>query len=264
MLKQRLLTAGLLIPLVIAAIYFLPLFYFFLMGCGIVALAAWEWCLLANFKSTQIKIAYVLLTLLMCALSWCLPFELFILSGVVVWIAFIVALFRYPKGVAVWQRWAWLRGISALFAFVAFLNALLILKEASPTRVLIVLGLVWVMDSAAYFSGRLWGKTPLAAQISPKKTVEGLLGALVVAIVLFLALLFWVHPYNQAPLGWFLLLFITALVCVLGDLVESMAKRIYNVKDSGHLLPGHGGILDRIDSLLPASVFFAFGQMILS
>lgn len=264
MLKQRLLTAALLIPLVLAAIYFLPLFYFFLLGCGLVVLAAWEWCLLANFKSTTIKIAYVSLVLLFCALSWCLPFELFTLGGVLLWVAFIIALCRYPKGSSFWQRHAWFRAFSALFAFVAFLASLTLLKAASPTLIFVLLAIVWIMDSAAYFAGRLWGKTPLAAHISPKKTREGLLGALLVVVLLSLPLVLWINPYKHASWAWFFLILITAVVSVLGDLVESMAKRIYDVKDSGHLLPGHGGILDRIDSLLAATVCFALGQMIIS
>ncbi len=264
MLRQRLLTAAILIPLVLAAIYFLPLFYFFLMGCGIVALAAWEWCTLADFKNTKIKIAYVLFALLLCALSWDLPFELFTLGGVLLWIAFIVALFRYPKGSIFWQRHSWLRAFPALFAFVAFLASLMLLKEASPVFIFMLLAIVWVMDSAAYFAGRLWGKRPLAPQISPKKTIEGLLGALLVIIVLSVPCVLSFNPYKQAPWAWLLLILTTAVVSVLGDLVESMAKRIYTVKDSGHLLPGHGGILDRIDSLLAATICFALGQMIVS
>ncbi len=263
MLRQRLLTAAILIPLVLAAIYFLPLFYFFLMGCGIVALAAWEWCSLADFKSTKIKIAYVLLTLLLCAVSWDLPFELFTFGGALLWIAFIIALYRYPKGCVFWKQQPLLRGFVALFALIAFLASLMLLKEATPTLIFLLLAIVWIMDSAAYFAGRLWGKRPLASQISPKKTIEGLLGALLVVMVLSLPLVLWVNPYKQAPWAWLLLILITAVVSVLGDLVESMAKRIYAVKDSGHLLPGHGGILDRIDSLLAATVCFALGQSVI-
>ncbi|MCD6045083.1 MAG: hypothetical protein K0R48_246 [Gammaproteobacteria bacterium] len=264
MLKQRLLTAALLIPLVLAAIYFLPLFYFFLLSCGIVILATWEWCLLANFTDPKIKIPYLILTALLCALVWYLPFELFTLGGVLLWVAFIIALCRYPKGSVLWQQSPWLRGFCGLFAIIAFLASLMVLKIASPMFVFILLAIVWIMDSAAYFAGRLWGKRLMAPQVSPKKTVEGLVAALLVIIVLSLPLVLWVNPYKHASWAWFLLILITAVVSVWGDLVESMAKRLYGVKDSGHLLPGHGGILDRIDSLLAATVCFAFGQMLLS
>ncbi len=263
MLRQRLLTAAILIPLVMAAIYFSSQLYFFLIGCGIVALAAFEWCTLANFKDPKIKILYIILTLLLCALIWCLPFELFTLGGVLLWIAFIIALCRYPKGSAFWQRSAWLRAFCGLSALIAFLASLMVLKIASPVYVFVLLAIVWIMDSAAYFAGRLWGKKPLAPEISPKKTREGLFGALLVVMILSLPLVLWVNPYKHAPWAWFFLILITAVMSVLGDLVESMAKRMYDVKDSGHLLPGHGGILDRIDSLLVATVCFALGQMIL-
>lgn len=263
-LKQRLLTAGILIPLVVLAIYLLPLFYFFLVGCVIVALAAWEWCTLAHFKKPPIKILYVLLALLFSALSWILPFELFVVMGCLLWIALFIALYRYPKGSDFWQKFASFRGLTGLLVFIAFLASLMALKKASPTYVLVLLAIVWIMDSAAYFAGQRWGKTPLTTHISPKKTREGLVAALVIVAVLSLPLVLWVHPYKNASLGWFCLILITAIVSVLGDLVESMAKRVYKVKDSGHLLPGHGGILDRIDSLFAASVCFAFGQMLLS
>lgn len=264
MLKQRLLTACILIPLVLAAIYFLPPFYFFLIGCAIVAVAAWEWCLLANFNDLTIKLVSVIATLLLAALVWCLPFELFILAGTLLWISFIVALYRYPKGTIFWQQSPWIRGFCGLFVFNAFLAGLMLLKMASPTLIFILLAIVWIMDSAAYFAGRLWGKRHLAPQISPKKTLEGLRGALLVVIIFSLPLVLWIKPYKYEPWSWFFLILITAIVSVLGDLVESMAKRIYGVKDSGQLLPGHGGILDRIDSLLAATVCFAFGQMVLS
>lgn len=262
MLKQRILTAAILIPLVLAAIYFLPQSYFFLIGCIIVALGAWEWCLLANFKDPKIKIAYVIATLLLCALIWCLPFELFTLIGAFLWVAFIIALYRYPKGSAFWQSSPWLRGFCGLATLITFLASLMVLKIASPFFIFILLAIVWIMDSAAYFAGRLWGKKHMAPQISPKKTREGLAAALLVVILLSLPIVLWVNPYKQASWAWFLLILITAVVSVLGDLVESMAKRLYNVKDSGHLLPGHGGILDRIDSLLAATVCFALGQML--
>lgn len=263
-LKQRLVTAGILIPVVILAIYLLPLFYFFLVGCVIAALAAWEWCALAHFKTMFIKIFYVFLILVACALSWALPFELFVLMGFILWIALFIALYRYPKDNDIWKKFASLRGIVGLLMLVAFLASLMVLKKASAGYVLVLLATVWIMDSAAYFAGQKWGKTPLATHISPKKTREGLIIALIGVAVLSLPLVLWVHPYKNASLGWFCLILITAVVSVLGDLVESMAKRMYHIKDSGHLLPGHGGILDRLDSLFAASVCFAFGQMLFS
>jgi phosphatidate cytidylyltransferase len=264
MLKQRMLTAAILIPLVLAAIYFLPQSYFFLIGSIIVALAAWEWCTLANFNDLKIKIVYVIITVLLCALIWCLPFELFTLCGALLWVAFIIALCRYPKGSDFWRHSAWLRAFCGVSALITFLASLMVLKIATPVYIFILLAIVWIMDSAAYFAGRLWGKKPMAPKISPKKTMEGLVSALLVVIILSLPLVLWVNPYKHASWAWFFLILITAAVSVLGDLVESMAKRLYDVKDSGHLLPGHGGILDRIDSLLAATVCFALGQMLLS
>ncbi|MBY0345342.1 MAG: phosphatidate cytidylyltransferase, partial [Neisseriaceae bacterium] len=178
MLKQRIWTAAILIPLVILAIYFLPLFYFFLVGCVITVLCAWEWCHVAHFQSIPVKLMYVLFLLIGCALSWALPFELFVLMGCLLWIGLFIALYRYPKGSDFWQRFAFMRGLTGLLVLIAFLASLLSLKKASPTYILVLLLIVWLMDSAAYFAGQKWGKTPLAIHISPKKTKEGLIAAL--------------------------------------------------------------------------------------
>ena len=261
MLKQRVWTAVILIPLVIAAIYLLPFFYFFVLASALVLLCAWEWCTVAKLS---IKVLYLLCTLLFCALSWVLPFVLWVLLGVFLWITLFIALYRYPKGVQFWQKWTLFRAITGLMVLLSFLGSLMVLKKGSPTALLTLLLVVWWMDSAAYFIGKKWGKKPLSPEISPKKTREGLAGALVLLIVLAIPLVVCVDFYKASPVAWFCVILITGIVSVLGDLVESMAKRIYHVKDSGHCLPGHGGILDRLDSLFAASVCFAFGLMLFS
>jgi phosphatidate cytidylyltransferase len=154
----------------------------------------------------------------------------------------VVAPFWLRRGV---QR----RGL-AVAGFVVILPAALAFVILKPLEVLLVLLLVWIADTAAYFVGRAWGKRKLAPAISPGKTWEGALGgaagALVYAIILgtFIEGLFWV-PYLLAAA-------LLAVLSIVGDLFESAAKRQAAVKDSGTLLPGHGGVLDRIDSATAA------------
>ena len=264
MLKQRILTACVLIPLALAGIYFLPAYYFFLAGCGIVLLAAWEWCTLMNVHAVSHKVIYLAFMAAFCSFVWFLPYQWFVILGCVLWMALLIAFLRYPKEVSLWQRHLWLRIVVGSILLISFLASILVLQQQSPIFVFVLFGIVWGMDSAAYFVGRAYGKTPLAATISPKKTREGLIGAFIVVFVLSIPLVFLVEPYCESKLISFIVIMITAGISVLGDLVESMAKRVYDIKDSGNLLPGHGGILDRIDSLLAASVCFCLGQMVLS
>jgi len=114
--------------------------------------------------------------------------------------------------------------------------------------------LIWVTDSGAYFSGRLFGKHKLSAVISPGKTIEGVLGGLIYSLLLVYAAITMKIFQHSSALVWVSL--IVAFVSVYGDLFESVLKRRAGVKDSGNLLPGHGGILDRIDSLIPAAPLF--------
>jgi phosphatidate cytidylyltransferase len=123
--------------------------------------------------------------------------------------------------------------------------------------------LVWLADSAAYFVGKTWGHTPLAPRISPGKTIEGLLGGVAAVVVLayFCGTMIW-QLNGYSLILWVLLANVTMLFSVVGDLVESKLKRLAGTKDSGSGLPGHGGFLDRIDSLTAAIPTFAFGWVL--
>ncbi|MES9871768.1 MAG: phosphatidate cytidylyltransferase, partial [Candidatus Sedimenticola sp. 6PFRAG7] len=134
--------------------------------------------------------------------------------------------------------------------------------EKGPMLLLFSLTLTWVADSGAYFAGRRWGRVKLAPAISPGKTREGVYGALA-GSVLWGLLLAWYAP-ELGPLP--ILVIFCLLVCVIsviGDLFESLLKRQAGIKDSGNLLPGHGGVLDRIDSMTAVAPVFAFGLLLL-
>ena len=135
--------------------------------------------------------------------------------------------------------------------------------EKSLHFLLFLFVLIWGADTAAYFSGKKWGKNKLAPLVSPGKSIQGAVGAMIFSILLtFLAL--WIG--RDSFQGWFwatVLSIITVLFSIVGDLFESMLKRRVDLKDSGQLLPGHGGLLDRIDSLTAAAPIFALGALLL-
>lgn len=124
--------------------------------------------------------------------------------------------------------------------------------------------LVWCADSGAYFVGRKFGKTKMAPNVSPNKTMQGLYGGLTVGmgVALFISM-YWLKYTGSVLLVFMLLSAMTIMASVLGDLFESMLKRRAGIKDSGTVLPGHGGVLDRIDSLLSATPIFALGYLLL-
>jgi phosphatidate cytidylyltransferase len=126
--------------------------------------------------------------------------------------------------------------------------------------VLFLMGLVWIADSGAFFAGRRWGRHKLAPRISPKKTREGAYGALAATLV-FAAITGLLLDMDVASWALFILIsMVTVLFSIVGDLFESMVKRQHDVKDSGVLLPGHGGVLDRIDSMQAAAPIFLLGM----
>ena len=148
--------------------------------------------------------------------------------------------------------------------WLAFL-ALYISDPDAPNVLLYVLVLVWVADSLAYFSGRAWGRHKLAPAVSPGKSVEGAIGGLLgVAVVATTAGTFIWQYGGKDLLFWIALSLLTGAISVVGDLTESIFKRRAGVKDSGKLLPGHGGMFDRIDALTSAVPVFAFGWLIMN
>jgi phosphatidate cytidylyltransferase len=129
----------------------------------------------------------------------------------------------------------------------------------SPWWLMYLFALVWVADSGAYFSGKALGKHKLIPHVSPNKTIEGLVGGLVLTSCVIVTVAYYRHLEGTNLASFILLSMLVVLASVLGDLFESLLKRKASIKDSGTLLPGHGGVLDRIDSLLAAAPIFALG-----
>jgi len=262
-LRQRILTALVLAGILIPALFFLPRAGFAALVGLVVFATAHEWAALAQLAG-RARLAFAMLLtcggipLLMLegALGWMLG------AAVLLWLLLSVRLALGRRAPAFVHGRTYKLVLAPLVLWPAWvaLDALRNLPDGA-LWVLATLMVVWVADSAAYFSGRRFGRHKLAPTISPGKTVEGLAGALI-AVLLAGWAAHAVAPYATLPLlSWLLLLFAVSLISVIGDLHESQLKREAGVKDSGALLPGHGGVFDRVDSLLAAAPLMAFGLL---
>ena len=255
MLKQRVITALVLLPIVLGALFLLERQWFAVVAGLFFLAAAWEWSALMGLRSLPARLLLLLATgLLMLAAEHWQPHWLVTLVPLW-WLAALAMVVAFPSGAANWFRPPFLFLIGMLlllpsWAAVVHLQAGGAFGLAGPWALLFILVWVWAADTGAYFSGRAFGRHKLAPAVSPGKTIEGLVGGLVLAL-LIVALVWWFAL--SVSLGQLLLVAaITVLASVLGDLFESAIKRRRGVKDSGVMLPGHGGMLDRIDSITAA------------
>ncbi|PJG84960.1 phosphatidate cytidylyltransferase [Conservatibacter flavescens] len=280
MLKERVLSAIVLILIVFAALFFFPPFYFALAIAVVVSLGVWEWTQFPRFK---LPIWRMVITGISGALLFLWIYgeadylavgkvftdyaQPLLLSGVIWWMVALLLVIAYPKSTILWQNRALLHLIFAGFTLVPFFIGVLMLRLdhyiSDPYQGIILLlyvfVLVWAADSGAYFAGRQWGKHKLAPKVSPGKTWEGVIGGLcTAALFAWLFLAFTSIEANIALPRFIGLSVATVGVSILGDLTESMFKREAGVKDSSQLIPGHGGVLDRIDSLTAAVPFFTY------
>lgn len=262
MLRQRILTALVLIPLVVGMDVYLGTEWLALAFGVLALLGAWEWVALAGYTSTTTRIGYQVVVASLLGVFWFLfPAQWgdpLLLGIAMVWIGMALWLFVYSPRIRPLVGPAPLLLLAGLFVLGGGWIGLVELhrRPMGVELTLVLFLLVWGADSAAYFSGKRWGRYKLSPGISPGKTLEGLGGALVFGLLAGVLLsLYW---------GWsmpllVLLSLVTVVLSVVGDLLESYLKRNAGVKDSGSLLPGHGGVLDRIDSLTAAAPVFAAG-----
>ncbi|WP_078119164.1 phosphatidate cytidylyltransferase [Thiosocius teredinicola] len=270
MLWQRVLTAAVLVPLVVAGVLYLDTRILAVILGAIVLLGAREMGRLAKLNGPLPLVAYMAVVGGALWLAWrfVTPDQLLVVQGVlsIWWILATVLLVarRKPLEAADRPRFAILV-MGALVLVAAWLS--IVSLHASdpygPRLVLFLMILIWVADSGAYFAGRAFGKTKLSPIVSPGKTWAGAIGAAVGAVVSASILVFTDVTGSQPLLGLILLCVLVTAVSIGGDLWESRLKREAGVKDSGNLLPGHGGVLDRIDSLLAAAPVFALGIAVL-
>lgn len=245
MLKARVITALLLLAGFLAVLFILPAAVVAVVFAFVAALAAWEWAGLMR-AGNNARIVFGGFALFSCLLLWQQSEALFPL----LWL-FATAFWLLLVPLWLWRGWR-LGAMGYLLGWVLLMStwaALLGLHGRSPLLLLAVMALVWVADIAAYFGGRTFGRHKLAPSISPGKTWEGVAGG-VIGVLVYGLLASAFLPVTQGvtwlPLLGFLLLM--TVFSIIGDLFESLIKRQANLKDSSQLLPGHGGILDRIDS----------------
>ena len=257
MLRLRVLTAIVLLGVFLACLFLLPEAGFAALAGIVATFAAWEWAGLASF-GVRARCLFAAACALVYALLG-LTFGMLHLDQ-----SAGAALYALATGFWLFVAPAWLaRGVRLESRLLAVTTGALViipaalamagLREQSPALLLAFLALVWIADSAAYFTGRRFGRRKLAPAISPGKTWEGVAGGLVAsvayAIILSLAAPGGLPaPENMAWAGYALIAVLLCGLGVVGDLFESAVKRRAGVKDSGSLLPGHGGVLDRIDS----------------
>jgi phosphatidate cytidylyltransferase len=265
-LRARLISAAIMMPLVIYGVLALPAEIFALL-LGLVLIAgAWEWGHLVPLANSALRLFYCIavaglmwllwLTGLDAAIDWLLPLA-------VLWWLLALYWLTHPQICA--QAGTSCSGIKLLAGMLVIVPAwaaLAVMHASGPDGPVLTLGLmimVWLADSGAYFAGRRWGRNKLAPVISPGKTREGVYGGLLASMVFAAA----AGAFYSHSLRWTLACMLASLVAMLfsiaGDLLESLMKRQSGIKDSGHIIPGHGGILDRLDSLLAAAPLFLMG-----
>ena len=267
MLKQRIITALLLAPLIIWGIFALSESAFNLALGGIIGLAAWEWARLAGWQNTLYRIGYTLLILILLYVVSLVAHQQQVITALFVivllwWAMKLIHLFSYRHRdlpTEVHTLTALLSGLPVLIGTYFALALLRNTQDYGPAHIMMLMLLVWGADTAAYFVGRRFGKNKLLVSVSPGKSWEGVWGALFASVLLSLLGGFYFEFADTQLLLFLLVGLLTVVFSIVGDLNESYYKRRVGLKDSGKILPGHGGILDRIDSLTAAAPVYYFG-----
>ena len=276
MLRQRVITALILAVALIAALLFAPYPAQAMLFAAVAAAGGWEWAALVGAQRALSRALYAAVIPLFCAALWmglaldgpeaALHARPWLAAAALLWSAMLVGLKYYSAGRGVWG-YLWVRAVMGWLMLTATWLAVTVCLTLinGPFVVFLLILTVAAADIGAYFAGRCFGQHALAAEISPAKTWEGLWGGML--CVVLLATLIWQNlPLSQLHLGWGSLMVLglaTAGASVVGDLTVSLLKREVGLKDSGSLLPGHGGLMDRLDSICGAAPVFALGLLLI-
>ncbi len=280
----RVATAAVLIPIVLWAAYALSVKGFVIAWGVVILLAAWEWSALTGAQSLIGRAGFVLGVLACQLLAWYWPklinhlaallhwdeltvlvvwgLDYIVFPSVLAWLVLGFFLRTWPDRLAANP---WPRAVQIVVAWFVLLSAWLLMSRLRANfgnaSILYLLFLVWIADTSAFFVGKKWGQTKLVPTISPGKTLEGVYGAMLASALYAGAVGYLIELRPKLIVDFVLLSLIAVLVSICGDLLVSLYKRWAGVKDSGKLLPGHGGILDRIDSLLAACAVLYAGLL---
>ena len=262
-LRKRVLTAVVLGAALLAILLWLPEWVTVAVVTLIVLFGAWEWSAFLRLVDPGPRFGYVLLVGVLLWLVWHFSMspgrlDLVLAVAVLWWLLALGWIMFAPRRVSPWAAAA--AGVLALVpSWLALVRLRLTLPDGAQW-VLFALVLVWVADIGAFFSGRLFGRIRLAPEVSPGKTWEGLLGGVTVSALVAI----FGSRWFQVPLAFFLPLCLAAVgFSVVGDLTESLLKRFAGMKDSGSIFPGHGGVMDRIDSITGAAPVLLLGLSLL-
>ena len=263
MIRQRVISGLVLAATVVLAVLALPPFWSTATISLLLLACAWEWSGFIPGARTAARVVFVLLAVASCALLWQTTGDLRVMRRVL-WMALLfwtlAALWIIVLPRPVNRVLVWIAGLAALsFAWIA-LARMRMNWQLGSSWVLYALCIVWVADSGAYFAGRMFGRRKLAPQVSPGKTWMGLWGGILAAAALAVIATPWL---SRSTLALVALTVVVAAYSVVGDLTESLFKRYAGLKDSGALIPGHGGVLDRFDSLLAAAPLLMLGAGLL-
>lgn len=257
-LTHRVVTATILLMAVLTAIFYLPPIGFALFVAAVMLLAAWEWVYLSGYRSIGARCLYTsFLVVCLWGIRYVPAIWVFYLSSLmggtlVIYMACLVTRSTLPQGMRLITSGLGCVSLSLCWQSLCILSVV-------PAYLGLGLLVIWLTDTLAYFVGRAWGKHPLASLISPRKSWEGLFAGLLSPVLTSIIGVRYCELSGSAACALFAILFLTSIVAIAGDLLESLMKRQQHLKDSGQLLPGHGGILDRIDSLIVAIPVFTAG-----
>jgi phosphatidate cytidylyltransferase len=262
----RIITAVILIPVVVCAVLFLPAREAYGVTIVLVAWSAWEWSSVISLEQDWAKWLYVAVLLAIYTVIYWLPMILILGVAACFWMLALLYIMSYPDALLRSCDNKCARYIMGILSILPCWYSVNVLLNADHGHILLMyfLVLVWTADIAAYFAGRQFGQRKLAPDVSPNKSIEGVLGGVLACVVLALLAAWACHLSIELSIGLISISILTALVSVVGDLFMSVKKRIAGLKDMGNLLPGHGGLLDRVDSMMAAAPIFTLSMILVS
>ncbi|ETX10716.1 phosphatidate cytidylyltransferase [Marinomonas ushuaiensis DSM 15871] len=257
MLLPRILSAIVMAALFICAVFVLEEFSFIISMAGVVLLAGWEWARLSGVKHQLGRVLFAIVIGFLCLVTFKFNVqEASLYIAPFLWITALYWVVRYPA-LLQWRH-NFSRLLFGALILVTTWSALVVLRQADDfvVWVLLLMGLIWGADSGAYFAGRAFGKRKLARFVSPGKSWEGVIGGLLLTQLGVVVFAFFSDFSASQWVVLALIALLTSSVSVLGDLTESLFKRHESLKDSSRLIPGHGGVMDRVDSLTAAASIY--------